>query len=470
MSGDTPIPVPGCSGCKALSNRVEELEARLRELEIRLGLNSSNSSTPPSADPPGAPKPVVKTPTGRKPGGQPGHPGHRRERLPAERVRHRVHYVPPTCEACLAPLPQEAGPGDPGPDWHQVAELPEIAAEVTEHLGHARTCTGCGHVTRAEIPPAITARVTGPRLDAVMALFAGVCHDGKRIVQELVETVFAVPISLGTVCAREAEMSAALAAAHAEAGEVVRSAAARNVDETSWRIAGVPAWLWTAATATVAFFVIHAKRSKAGLKALLGDLRGRRGIVCSDRFGVYNRIARRLRQLCWAHLKRDFRKCVDRGGAAAEIGRAGLEAVQRVFLHWRDFREGRLSREGLQRVIRPIRRDLRAALERAGNCADGKAAAFAGNVLKLYPALWTFVRLEGVEPTNNHAERMLRQGVLWRKNSFGCHSEGGCRFVERMLTVVQTLRLQCRPVLGYLQAALTAHRAGLSAPALLTTN
>ena len=173
------------------------LEAQVRELLAQLQRNSSNSSSPPSADPPGAPKPVVKTPTGRKPGGQPGHQGHHRHRLPPERVNTIVPYVPTICDHCQAPLSAEPGPGDPEPTWHQVAELPELAAVITEHQGHARTCPCCGHLNRGVIPPEIRAHVIGPRLAAVMSYFASRHHIGRRGVEEIVETVFEVPTSLG---------------------------------------------------------------------------------------------------------------------------------------------------------------------------------------------------------------------------------------------------------------------------------
>ena len=215
----------------------------------------------------------------------------------------------------------------------------------------------------------------------------------------------------------------------------------------------------------MAFFVIHLRRNFAGLQALLGETI--HGIVCSDRWSVYSKLPLELRQICWAHLKRDFQKLIDRGEPAEAIGRVGLEVVECLFADWRAFRQGELDRPGLQARLDPIARELQDVLEQGRSCADSKAATFCANVLALYPALWLFAAIEGVEPTNNHAERILRLGVLWRKNAFGCHSAAGCRFVERMLTVVQTLRLQQRPVLDYLYRAIVAHRGGLPAPQLL---
>jgi transposase len=441
------------------------LQAELHELRAQLNRNSSNSSTPPSADPPGAPKPVVKAPTGRKPGGQPGHQGHHRQRLPPERVNTIVAYVPTACDHCNAPLAAEAGPGDPEPTWHQVAELPELAAVITEHQGHARTCSCCGHLNRGVIPPAARAHVIGPRLAATMSYFASRHHIGRRGVEEVVETVFEVPTSLGSIAAREAEMSDALANPYHEAAEAVREAAVKNTDETGWSERGQKRWLWTAATATVAFFVIHLRRSYEGLQALLGETIT--GVVCSDRWSAYSKLPLELRQICWAHLKRDFQKLIDRGGPADAIGRACLDVVDCVFADWWAFRAGQIDRAGLRTRVDRVARELQGILEQGRSCADTKAATFCANVLALYPALWLFTAIDGVEPTNNHAERILRMGVLWRKNAFGCHSAAGCRFVERTLTVVQTLRLQKRPVLDYLYRAIVAHRAGLPAPQLL---
>jgi transposase len=454
-----------CPGCRALRKHVSFLEARIRELEQRLGLNSTNSSIPPSANPPQAPPPVVKEPTGRKPGGQPGHQACQRVRIPPEGVRHTIPLIPHRCEHCQTLLPARPGPNDPEPAWHQVAELPRTAAVVTEYQAHARTCSCCGHVTREKIPDVLRAEIIGERLGATMSYLAACPHVSKRGVEELVETVFGIPVSLGTVANLEQEMSVALASAHAEAKQAVEQAPVKNVDETSWKQAGQKHWLWMAATAQVACFVIYAGRNAGGLAALLGQKI--RGIVCSDRFSVYGSLVTEFRQVCWAHLKRDFQKLVDRGGASKELGEVGLATVALVFEWWHAYRGGAVSRKTLRNEVDAIRQNLQSWLEEGCACADTKTAAFCQNLLSIEPALWTFVYKRGVDPTNNHAERMVRSGVLWRKISFGCHSAGGCRFVERILTVTQTLRLQKRPVLEYLQQALTAHRVRLPAPQML---
>jgi transposase len=461
-----------CPGClerderiAALERRVAELEALVRDLTARLGTNATNSSVPPSANPPRAPKPVVKTPTGNKPGGQPGHPAHLKRRLPPGRVTRTIALVPDRCQRCHQLLPRQQGPGDPAPTWHQVAELPETAAHVTEYQGHRRTCACCGTLNHAAIPADVKAHSIGPRLAATLAYLAGCHHVSKRGLEEIAEAIFDVPVALGTVSHLEAQMSAALAAPHAEALDAVRRADVKHVDETGWKQAGQRRWLWVAATSAVAAFLIHASRGFKALKALLGtDVTG---YLCSDRWAVYDKWPLGRRQVCWAHLNRDFQKLVDRGGPAVPIGTALLRIQRRVFEEWHLFRGGTFGRRALQNHLDDDARAFERVLRCGCRCADAQAAALCANVLALLPAVWRFVLTDGIEPTNNQAERVLRRGVLWRKNAFGCHSADGCRFVERILTAVQTLRLQGRQVVGYLTEALVAHRSGLPAPSLL---
>jgi transposase len=462
-----------CPQCAELLGRVAELEeivrrqqAALHELTARLGQNSSNSSIPPSANPLHAPKPVRKKKSKRKPGGQPGHPPRLKRLLPPERVKKIIAFTPEQCSHCHAPLTAQPGPNDPEPTRFQVIELPKIVAEATEYQGQARTCPGCGEVTRAVIPQALRDHSVGPALTAALSYFTG-CHGlSKRAVEEIADHVFAAPLALGTVVNLEREVSAALTPAHEEALRAVREADVKHADETSWKLAGQLRWLWAAATVGVAVFVIHARRSAAGLTALLGEQI--HGILCSDRWGVYRRVAAARRQICWAHLKRDFQKIVDRGGPSQGVGRAGLRIVKKVFAAWHAFQDGQVTRAQLETQLEPVVLRLnRVLLEGALLGEDKTVATFCENVLALEPALWTFVTAEGVEPTNNFMERLLRRAVLWRKRSFGCWSQEGCRFVERILTVVQTRRLQDKNALEYLHEAVLAHRAGQPCPQLL---
>ena len=260
-------------------------------------------------------------------------------RLPAERLTAADRAL--LCRILVKPVRttcRRAGADDPEPHWHQVVELPEIPVQVTEYQAHGRTCPHCGHVTWAKIPEEIRDHVCGPRLTATLSFLSGVLHASKRGIEEFVETVLSVPIALGTVSNLEQEMSAALADAHAEAQQAVQQAAAKNVDETGWKQAGAKRWLWGAATAVVACFVIAPTRGAWAWPPCLG--KKIKGIISSDRWSVYGQLKLGLRQLCWAHLKRDFQKLVDRGGDAQDIGEMGLDAVRCLFHEWHLFRGG----------------------------------------------------------------------------------------------------------------------------------
>lgn len=464
--------VETCPGCRASAARIAALEAEVRQLreELRqlkalLGRHAGNSSLPPSANPPAAPPPVQKPKSGRRPGAQPGHPPHLKRLLPPDRVTRVETFVPTHCRRCRAPLAAAAGPDDPAPTRFQVADLPPVRAEVVEYQGHGRCCPGCGEVTWHAIPAGHCRHSIGPGLAAAAGYLAGAHQVSKRGVEEIIETLFEVPVALGTVSNLEQELSRALAAAHAEAVEAVRRAPVKHADETGWKKHGTRCWLWAAATAQVAAFAVHAGRGLAGLAVLLGATAA--GIVVSDRWCAYRHLPVYRRQLCWAHLRRDFQGLIDLGGVAGEIGLELELFAEDVFHNWYRVRDGTLRRSSLRTYVDSQRPWLRALLGRGRVSGCAKTAALCGQLLDLEPALWTFVRREGVEPTNNHAERVVRRAVLWRKKSFGSVSEGGCRFVERILTAVQTLRLQGRPVWRFLQQSIIAHRAHQPGPSLL---
>lgn len=465
MKSKLPPGVAGCPGCAARDRKIAELEARIAKLEERLNQHSGNSHRPPSSNPAGAPPKAKKDPTGRNRGGQLGHEGTTRELLAVEDVDHVIVYRPQTCEKCNTALPQAASRSDPAPRRHQVWELRDNPCEVTEHQGQGCTCPNCGHVTRADLPTEVAGSCFGAKLTATGALLSGGCHLSRRQVEEVFEDVLKVPISVGSVSSLEKETSAALAEAHQEAGEHVRKAATKSLDETGWKLKGKKCWLWVCATLSVAFFVIHRSRGKEGFKALMGGIL--QGIFGSDRWPTYAARARRRRQICWAHLLRDFQKLIDRGGESKSIGERAKSVVQDLFLVWKDFKTGGIDRGTLAKCLHPLQESFNALMLEGTQVAHQATASFCQNLIDLGPALWTFVRVEGVEPTNNHAERVLRRAVIWRKRCFGADSEDGCRFVERMMTTVMTRRLQKLQVLQFLEAAIKAHRSGKPGPSLI---
>lgn len=459
---------PICQGCVERDARIADLERRVAQLETLLRQLLGQVPPPLSGTPRGQadlPKPEPKKPSGKKAGGQPGHPPHLKKLLPVERVTQVVPYVPTHCECCQAKLPAPMGPNERQPTRHQVAELPVIRADIIEHQGHYRTCPNCRHVTHAPIPAEVRAESVGPKLAGALSYLVGVHHVSKRGVEEIVEDVFEVPISLGKVSALEQEVSAALKPAYDEAVAHVRAAPSKHVDETGWKKAGRKRWLWVAATSTVAVFLIHARRNLVALTTLLGQTI--LGFIHSDRWKVYNQIPLEQRQLCWAHLRRNFEKWLDRGALGKAAAEAFVAIHDEVFKAWHLFRGGGCDRDKLVTTMTPLALALRQLLVMVSQSAEAKLARLGARLLELEPALWTFVTEEGVEPTNNQGERVQRLAVIWRKCCFGCHSESGCRFAERLLTVVQTLRLQKRSVLKFLTAAITARRPGRAAPKLL---
>ena len=441
------------------------LATRVAELEARLGQNSSNSSRPPSTDPPGA-RPSPPPPRGsRRAGGQPGHRGHFRALRPVGQVDEVVRLVPGACADCGAALPAGAGPGDPPDQRHQVVDLPPVQAMVTEYQFAARSCAACGGVTRAAWPAAVPRGAVGPRLAATSAMLTGRYRLSKREAAACLADLFGAEVAVGTVSAIEQSVSAALAPVVAEARAAVQQAAVANVDETGWRQGRQRAWLWTVVTALVTVFHIDRSRSSQVVRALLGA--DWQGVVGSDRFAAYRWLGADRRQVCWAHLRRDFQKLVDWGPGPRPVGERLLAGQAQVFELWQRFRAGELERADLLLAIGRVAAEMRAVLDAGATAGHPVAQSLCREVLTVWPALWTFVLVAGVEPTNNAAERALRPAVLWRKGSFGTHSETGSRFTERMLTVRATCGQQRRNLVAFLVEAVTAAQLGLPHPSLL---
>lgn len=448
----------------ALQKQIEQQQKRISQLEEQVGQTSRNSSKPPSSDLPHVKKPPPKAKGKRRRGGQPGHKGHGRKLKPPEEVTRFVVSKPTECEGCGVLLLGE----DPQPQRHQVCELPPIEPEIIEYQVHTLTCLCCGHKNRAPWPVEMPSGSFGPRVQGLIGYLSGRFSVSRRDIEEMMAAIFQIKISLGAVSAQEARLSAALAQPVREAQRYVRQQAQINTDETSWQKNHKRHWLWTATTELVTIFLVVATRGTDGFKQLVGE--EIEGIIGSDRWSAYNWLDAARRQLCWAHLLRDFQAFVDRKGESAVIGQALLKQATHMFDLWHRVRDGTLSRPDFQHAMRPIQREVEALLQLGTFVNHAKTAKTCANIFKIAPALWTFVAQEGIEPTNNAAERALRRGVLWRKRSFGSQSDRGLRFTERILTTVTTLRQQQRNVLDFLALACHAQHLGLPAPALLPAN
>ena len=461
----------------ALEQQYEALKAENQLLKEQLQLDSKNSSKPPSQDRGKGFKSKEKPPGKKQRGGQPGHEGHERRLYPIEQCQVVEEHYPESCIECGAPLLGK----DSEPYRVQIVEIPPVVPQVMEHRFHSLSCPHCGASTRAWDEGIINGSGYGERVAAHVAVLSGQYRQSHRMVQELMNELFSVELSVGSINRLRQESSDAVAAAVAEAQVYVQAQSNVNMDETSFAQGngdglnpnGRKGWLWTMTTPLVSYFAVFLGRSQAVCQQLLG--KAFTGIVSSDRFSAYNDLELEARQVCWAHLKRDFKRISQRPGVAGELGQALLDQQKLLFEQWHRVRDGTLSRDEFIDGVAPIQQQIRTLLEQGASYPIAKeektplakTVRTCQQLLKVESAFWTFVTTPGIEPTNNAAERALRPAVLWRKNSFGSQSEAGSLFVSRMLTVVTTLRSQNRPVLEYLVEACRAARQGQPAPSLL---
>ncbi len=444
-----------------LQKQVAVLQAEVDKLREQANKNSHNSSKPPSSDPSYRHTYPKREPSQNQKGGQKGHHGRGRKLKPPEQVDRVVVSRPTNCRQCGTLLTGE----DPHPQRHQVSEVPRIEAEVIEYQLHTLTCEVCGARNPAQWPAEMPKGSFGERLQALIGYLGGRFGVSQRDMQEMLESVFHVEISLGSIPAQEQSVSQALQQPVEEASAFVQQQAAVNLDETGWHELKKNIWLWVCTTPGLSVFRLFAGRSAEGVEQLLGE--SYPGIVGSDRYSAYHTLDPANRQVCWAHLKRDFQAFVERGGESKTIGRLLLTQVKQIFALWHRVRDGTLTRPDFQAVIQPVRKEVQALLHIGGFVKHLQTRKTCQNILKLEQALWTFVDQEGIEPTNNAAERALRRGVIWRRRSFGTQSEMGSRFVERILTAVVSLRQQKRDVLDYLTESCKARTLAMKPPSLL---
>jgi transposase len=445
-----------------LKAQVALLLARVGELEERLRTSSRNSSKPPSSDGPGVKRRPKRPPAGRKAGGQPGHKRTERALVPEEKLRHRVECIPERCDECTARLFGR----DPEPQRHQVTHLPPVEPVTDEYRRHTLHCGRCGHATTGKLPPGVPTGNFGPSVIAVVAVLMGAYRQSKRLVSELLRSVFGLGMSVGAVVGCQELASAALQAPVAEAQAYVEKQEVKYADETGWREGAnrARAWLWVVLTQAVAVFRIQGRRNAEAAKALLGSVKG---VLVTDRHGAYGFWPDVLRQFCWAHLQRLFEAILERSGDSERIGKALLEETSRLFQFWHRVRDGTLKRSTFRVYMRNVQKRVEGFLAEGAAISHAKTSRTCRKLLRHADALWTFVYKEGVEPTNNGAEQILRHGVIMRKLSHGTHSTKGSRFIERILTVHATLRLQKRSVLAFVRQACEAALAGTTPPSLL---
>lgn len=419
----------------------QQLKAEIKELKDKLDTNSSNSSQPPSQDPFRVRR--KKKTTGRNQGAQNGHQGYSRRLVPNEKVQVEHNLKPSVCTNCQSNFF----------DWEvvstevrQVIELPEAPPEVTQYNIHTCRCNCCGKHVKAFIPPEAQYGF-GPRLMGFVTSLTGEFRLSKRQVVALVGKI-GIRICSGSVCKIHERASEILKRPYEEIKEYTLKKKHLNADESSWKTLAEKRWIWIGHGEDSVFFKIKSSRSAQAFHEVFGAYKG--GLT-TDRYGGYNS-HEGPQQLCWSHADRDFEKIASRDGFDKLIGEELLERKTTIFDLWHQFKDGRILRDELIRKIElGPKEDVRVLLK-AGTIHEdsrNKTKATCMDFLNRFDMLWLFVYEDGVEPTNNLAERGLRHGVIWRKLSHGSQSEKGERFVERVMTVAMTLKLQAKNSFEY---------------------
>lgn len=456
--------------------QIGDKEKQIAELERQLAArrqNSRNSSKPPSSDGLAGDsrargRSPRRKPSGKKPGGQPGHPGQHRPPAPPERVNEIHTVLPEQCGHCGHELGQRLEQVQTSGDVHrhQVVEVPAIAAHIIEYQCHRVICPQCRQSTRAPIPEQAR-RQTGPQLTALVAYLTVVCRMPRRVVETVLEQVLGTAVSVGNTQACWEEASAAAAGPCQELERQLQRAPVLNVDETGWRTNGEKRFLWAFVAPAFVLYTIAKTRGSALLIQLLGAVF--EGILCSDRFSGYLKYHQGRAQFCWAHLKRNILGVLDftKLTATERFCRDALAVHASLFRLWHKFRSGLIDRPQLLRRSVRLQRRLFVLAETNLDSPDRQVQNLATAMFAHAGRLFTFLEYAGVEPTNNSAERALRTGVQWRKICFGNRSAAGEHATARLLTVTQTCRLHRRNSLQYLATAIACHRTRQAAPSLV---
>lgn len=434
---------------------MQQMRARLLVLEEQVKLDSRTSSKPPSSDGPACRLRSSKPKSARKVGAQPGHQGSYRPMVPSDQVDQQVLCLPePQCALCQG----DVAVHEDKAIRHQVFDLPPITPQVTEYLRLRGVCSGCGHKHHAALPTGVPSGQLGPRALALVGTLSGQFHLTQGKTQRLLAQVMGLKFSIGTISMAHGHVAQALAEPVRQLQMHLSQEPVRHADETSHKNHNHMMWAWTQVCDWGAHFRLDPSRGQVAAKALLGEQP--QGVIVSDRYAGYHFIGLEQRQVCWAHLLRDFARMASRAGQAGVIGQR-LQACGYALFRWRE--QGRPAGhfEWLQGCLHKHLHDgaVQSACSRTANtCA---------NLLKMEPALWHFLRNPAVPPTNNAAERALRGFVIKRKLSFFTRSGRGLRFLERIFSTVQTCALQGRQTFGFLQEAIENWLAGKTAPSLV---
>jgi len=429
----------------------DEVE-RLKKENASLKQNSTNSSKPPSSDGPGVDRKQRQSNPNkvrgvRKPGGQPGHKGHKRKLLPPEEMTEIHDLHPDRCRKCGGLLKDTAEVGDVA--RYQTFELPKIEVIKKEYRRHAHRCR-CGCVTRAAIPENESQSIFGANVHALASYLATTHRVSRRGLCEIMSALLNLDISLGAVDDMLMRSSEAMKPVTEDLESRLASEDHLNIDETGWKKQKERRWLWAFVSSVFTVFRMSASRGSQVLESVLGKIFN--GHITSDDFSAYNKyVDKKKWQLCWAHVIRKFNALLDGEEESVCFGNEMLKLASYLFSYWHFYKDGLIDQDYWIRVADEIREEMTERCETVSGVSQDKSLRKrADATLKKMDNLFTFVRVEGIEPTNNRAERAIRPPVQLRKMCFGSASEKGERFIERAFTVKETCRLQGKNHLEYL--------------------
>jgi transposase len=447
---------------RLLLAKIAELEARIEELQRQgKGKTPQNSSLPPSTQHPHARPQSPRCKSKKKRGGQPGHEKHERPLVPTDQCDDVQPLRPTECRRCGAKL----SGSDAEPLRHQVWEVPEIKPLVTEYQRHRLTCSCCGETTCAELPAGVPVGQAGPRLVAFVALLMAHYRQSKRRTAQFLEAILGQPCCPAWTVKLQKQATEALRPSYDELAAALSQQSQLGIDETPNKEGPLKTWLWAFVAGHFTVFGLRLTRAATVLTEFLTDRFC--GVVMCDRAKMYWTLGRL--QWCWAHLKRDFQALIDSDDPQVKrLGHDLMRPTRKMFAAWARYRDGTITRAGMKRLMHPIRAEIEGLLLRGAFSGNERLMGMCNELYDHRQWLWTFLHHEGVEPTNNGSERALRHAVIWRKLSFGTQSASGSRFVETMLTVIETCRQQGRNTFAFVADAVHAHFAGRQPASLLT--
>ena len=427
---------------------------RIIVLEEKLNLDSNNSSKPPSTDQKGNSPP--KSPKKRK-----ARKGKFRPLYPAEQVDHQIQCDRESCSHCGSKAVELL---DIPPEIFQQVELPEVKAIITEYLLQKYRCRLCGKQSVADLPKGVPDSAFGPNLMGLFAYLTGRLHLAKREAIQLIKDLYDIDIGLGSAPNIEERVANALDPVYQKIHHVViEEKLCKHFDETCWRDSGKRYYVWLASSKIATFFMIHPRRSKKAFTTLVRGKDPNDFAAVTDRYATYNTIGK-LHQFCLAHLIRDFRLYSQRDGPDQEVGKALEKELSRVCWIHRQYRENKITLKQRNQRIKRCRRRVEDWLYYGVANGSDQLFGLCERLLDGFDKLWTFTKVEGMEPTNNLAERDLRKLVIWRKKSFGTRSDRGQRFVERITSVAETVKRHHQNVLRFIQDVVTNFFAGKPIP------